>query len=197
MSDPMRALNPGKVLNKTIAELRRLVDVVRISRSEVEPRPESNSADVEERQRRVSSVLSRPGQQRARRLAFERFGACLISGETVPDALEAAHIHPVYRNGSDDIDNILLLRADLHRLFDAGLLTISKDPKPCVRIARDARRLGSSYVSFSTLSGNVSKLSTAQWMALETRNHQWDDDLGLTHLTRRPAKASLLTPSRL
>jgi putative restriction endonuclease len=38
--------------------------------------------------------------------------------------LEAAHIRPVSAGGVHRIDNGLLLRSDLHRLFDAGYLTI-------------------------------------------------------------------------
>ncbi len=42
-------------------------------------------------------------------------------------ALEAAHIRPVSQGGEDGIENDLLLRADLHRHFDAGLITIVVD----------------------------------------------------------------------
>ena len=54
----------------------------------------------------------------------ERYGRCLISGCAELLALDAAHIDPVRNDGSDALDNGLLLRADIHRLFDAGLVTI-------------------------------------------------------------------------
>lgn len=41
--------------------------------------------------------------------------------------LEAAHIVPVAEQGSDDPSNGILLRADLHRLFDNGLMAINPD----------------------------------------------------------------------
>ena len=41
--------------------------------------------------------------------------------------LEAAHIQPFAANGSDDVSNGLLLRSDIHVLFDSYLLSINPD----------------------------------------------------------------------
>lgn len=57
--------------------------------------------------------------------AYER--ACTVTGEHSLPALEAAHIKPYADQGEHDIRNGLLLRADLHRLFDAGYLTVTPD----------------------------------------------------------------------
>lgn len=46
---------------------------------------------------------------------------CVLSGETTVAVLEAAHIVGVAHSGDDQISNGVLLRADLHRLFDRGL----------------------------------------------------------------------------
>ena len=52
---------------------------------------------------------------------------CAITEEDTPQALEAAHLIPA-RNGENDIPtNGIALRADLHRLFDAGLFTFDLD----------------------------------------------------------------------
>lgn len=50
---------------------------------------------------------------------------CAITGADVPAVLEAAHIDPHSKSGDNRTDNGLLLRADLHALFDMGLLRIS------------------------------------------------------------------------
>ena len=48
---------------------------------------------------------------------------CVVTGEASVAALEAAHLVPA-RNGENDMPcNGIALRADLHRLFDAGLFT--------------------------------------------------------------------------
>lgn len=52
---------------------------------------------------------------------------CSISGEKALPVLEAAHIKPYKKNGPSIITNGLLLRSDLHILFDRGYLTITPD----------------------------------------------------------------------
>lgn len=56
-------------------------------------------------------------------------GRCVISRTAIPETLEAAHIVPFARDIArrDDPANGLLLRADLHRLFDRLQLTINPD----------------------------------------------------------------------
>jgi hypothetical protein len=68
------------------------------------------------------------------------FGArCLISGCETLAVLEAAHIVPVSFGGGDKAWNGIPLRADLHRLFDARVITI--DPQSLmVSVVQDARR---------------------------------------------------------
>jgi len=41
--------------------------------------------------------------------------------------LQASHIKPYARSGPHRVSNGLLLRADLHQLFDRGYLTITSD----------------------------------------------------------------------
>jgi putative restriction endonuclease len=43
--------------------------------------------------------------------------------------LEAAHIQPFANGGPHDVPNGLLLRADIHRLFDSGYVTVTPDLK--------------------------------------------------------------------
>ena len=50
---------------------------------------------------------------------------CAITGERVLPVLEAAHIKPFAEGGEHRIDNGLLLRRDLHALFDRGYLTVT------------------------------------------------------------------------
>lgn len=52
---------------------------------------------------------------------------CLVTGETDRRVLEAAHICAVKNEGNDGFENGIVLRADLHKLFDRHILTISND----------------------------------------------------------------------
>ena len=80
---------------------------------------------TDRRERVLRSILERRGQMSFRTKLVRRYGkVCMISGCQLLDVLEAAHIWP-YRGPSDNhVDNGLLLRADLHTLFDLDLLGI-------------------------------------------------------------------------
>jgi putative restriction endonuclease len=49
---------------------------------------------------------------------------CAISGTHIPLMLQAAHIRPVTAGGEHRLDNGLLLRSDIHTLFDRGYLAV-------------------------------------------------------------------------
>ncbi len=50
---------------------------------------------------------------------------CAVTGERTLPALEASHIHPYSDGGKHEPKNGLLLRGDIHRLFDRGYVTIT------------------------------------------------------------------------
>lgn len=52
---------------------------------------------------------------------------CAITQERTLPALEAAHIRPYSEGGAHDASNGLLLRRDIHSLFDAGYVTVTPD----------------------------------------------------------------------
>lgn len=54
-------------------------------------------------------------------------GACAVTHEHSQPVLEAAHIRPYSKGGQHRVENGLLLRRDLHRLFDLGYVTVTPD----------------------------------------------------------------------
>ncbi len=52
---------------------------------------------------------------------------CAITGEKTEKGLDAAHIVPVDENGADSPSNGILLRADIHRLYDARCFEVRQD----------------------------------------------------------------------
>ncbi|PPJ41271.1 MULTISPECIES: HNH endonuclease [unclassified Pseudoxanthomonas] len=74
------------------------------------------------RGRLVTTQFERKGQALLRNLLISEHGQCQVTGITCPSALEACHILPVANGGHDNLENALLLRRDIHALFDAGLL---------------------------------------------------------------------------
>lgn len=80
----------------------------------------------EDARRRIEAqIVARQGGKRFRDEALKRFDCrCAITGCSVVEVLEAAHIVPYLGEHTNTPDNALLLRADLHTLFDRELVTI-------------------------------------------------------------------------
>lgn len=70
----------------------------------------------------------RLGQGSFRVLVTEAYNRrCAVSGEKTLPVLDAAHIKPFSDGGQYSIQNGLLLRTDIHTLFDRGYLTINAE----------------------------------------------------------------------
>lgn len=73
-------------------------------------------------------VKGRLGQGAFRVLVTDAYQRrCAITGERTLPVLEAAHIKPYASEGPNLTQNGLLLRSDLHKLFDLGYLTVTPD----------------------------------------------------------------------
>jgi len=73
-------------------------------------------------------VTPRLGQGTFRVAVSEAYEwGCAVSEEHSVPALDAAHIRPVSDEGPYSVTNGLLLRADIHRLFDLGYMTVTPD----------------------------------------------------------------------
>jgi len=80
-------------------------------------------------------VRQRLGQGAFRVLVTDTYERrCAITREKALPVLQAAHIQPVTDHGSHRLDNGLLLRSDVHTLFDRGYLTVT--PDYVVRVSR-------------------------------------------------------------
>lgn len=88
------------------------------------------TADPREKYGAPVTVRPRIGQSSFRLLVTEAYQRrCAITGENTLVALEAAHIVPYSGEGGHNVRNGLLLRADFHRLFDVGLVSVTPDLK--------------------------------------------------------------------
>lgn len=83
-------------------------------------------ARLDERKRALLTQAVRPGQQGFRQRLIELAGGalCVISGCCIASIVQAAHLMPYLGETDNHPANGLLLRADLHLLFDRGLLGI-------------------------------------------------------------------------
>ncbi|WP_129125950.1 MULTISPECIES: HNH endonuclease [Geomonas] len=87
---------------------------------------EAPDDDPQELQRFAARV--RRGQPLFRKNLLEAYGpCCVLSGHGPAEVLEAVHILPHAKSGINKLDNGLLMRADLHYLFDADLIKVNPE----------------------------------------------------------------------
>lgn len=83
--------------------------------------------NLDERKFVKAKVASRSGQSSFRANLIKKWKHCNITECRTINALDAAHIAPYRGEKDNDVRNGLLLRADIHRLFDACLIGINPD----------------------------------------------------------------------
>jgi len=89
---------------------------------------EPSSNDERARYGREYLTRGRLGQGGFRVLVTDAYQRrCAITGEKTLPVLEAAHIRPYAEAGPHRIDNGVLLRSDLHKLFDLGYVTVTPE----------------------------------------------------------------------
>jgi predicted restriction endonuclease len=105
---------------------------------------EYDPAEVsDERERKLSEHAMRLGQDKFRTRVLTAYsGACSLTGSNAVNALEAAHITPYLGPETNVVGNGICLRADMHRLWDSGLVAIDEDSS---RVLLSEALLATSY----------------------------------------------------
>lgn len=117
--------------------------------------------DLEDARERILREITRRRGQRAFREGLLRAyeGRCAITDCDVKDVLEAAHIVPYLGAQTNRTDNGLLLRADIHTLFDCGLITINAQTRSVVvadrLLATDYGRLNGKALRTPTIKADA------------------------------------------
>lgn len=92
---------------------------------EFQPDPEEDA-----RQRVVKSVIQRQGQPRFRKELLHIYSnCCAVTGCGVAPVLEAAHITPYLGSYTNAMSNGILLRADIHCMWDLGLIALHPETR--------------------------------------------------------------------
>lgn len=86
-------------------------------------------ANVEEtREKVIGAIAIRLGQPKFRENLLQAYdGRCAITDTNITCILEAAHIIPYHGSSTNHVANGILLRADIHTLFDFGLVGIGQE----------------------------------------------------------------------
>ncbi|HOU91710.1 MAG TPA: HNH endonuclease, partial [Polyangiaceae bacterium] len=93
--------------------------------AEQEAEEDAPADDDEARRRVLRAIWERRGQPKFRQEVGDAYGGrCAITNCDCSEALEAAHIRAMADEGANAVSNGILLRGDVHTLFDRGLLAI-------------------------------------------------------------------------
>ncbi|TIL42324.1 HNH endonuclease signature motif containing protein [Mesorhizobium sp.] len=129
----------------TIALLRRFTAAIPVPQPTAEDQGNHQSI-IAQRRRVLREISLRRGQPQFRERLIRRYGLrCQITGYSFAAAIEAAHIQPYARCEDNGAGNGLLLRSDLHTLFDLGSIGI--DPAT-LRIAFNPDCLCAAYAPY-------------------------------------------------
>lgn len=120
----------GKGYDLSVGEGARVWEQVRLKATTYPVGRELLQQHREEAPRYGEAVLMRPrlGQGTFRIAVTEAYSnSCAVTTEHSLPVLEAAHIRPYSDGGPHEVSNGVLLRTDIHRLFDTGYVTITRD----------------------------------------------------------------------
>jgi putative restriction endonuclease len=126
------------------------------------------AAEVSDRYGAPTTIRPRLGQGAFRVEVTDAYSRrCAITGEKTLPALEAGHIRPYSKEGPHEVRNGLLLRSDLHNLFDLGYLTVTLDFK--VEVSRRIREEFENGRHYYALHGKRLEVLPAEESALPGR----------------------------
>jgi putative restriction endonuclease len=106
--------------------------VSEILKSNLDPKSFTDLMEIsdipQERYGKPSVIVPRLGQGSFRVMVTDAYQRrCSVTQDKILPILEAAHIRPYKDDGPHRINNGLLLRSDIHRLFDSGYVTVTLD----------------------------------------------------------------------
>ncbi len=122
-----RSIVVGKTYSTDEAEGLRLWERV-VDAGQTATRTITGLAEPQRRYGEPTLIIPRLGQGAFRIAVTDAYGrACAVSGGKVLPALDAAHIRPYSFGGLHEVSNGILLRRDIHSVFDAGYVTFDEN----------------------------------------------------------------------
>jgi len=135
------------------------------------------------RERVLREIVQRRGQHKFRKSLIAAYGGhCAITGCSVAPLLEAAHITPYLGPETNAVTNGMLLRADIHTLWDLGLIAVN----PKARTVWVSAEITDSTYQALTGASVILPLDLTQWPSTAALEQQWN--LAHTKLTEAGSK---------
>ncbi len=125
-----------------------------------------NYYDIDDAKEKINRyIVLRQGQPKFRKELLENYKQkCCMSECDVRDTLEACHIYPYMGPKTNHVQNGIILRADLHTLYDRGLISIDEDYKirlsEVLKISRFYKHLDGKTITLPTSEKNRPSLES-------------------------------------
>jgi predicted restriction endonuclease len=124
----MTEYDSQSTLNSEVNKKTETLDIVSNS---LEKGDEFNPEIIEDSREKIQrAIVQRRGQPQFRQELLKAYNnKCAITGFDAEQSLEAAHIYPYKGDDTNKVENGLLLRADIHTLFDLYLIAVQPEAK--------------------------------------------------------------------
>ncbi len=99
-----------------------------------------------------------------------------MTGEHSLQALDAAHIRSYVQEGLHEVRNGILLRADLHRQFDNGYLTVTLERQ--LEVSRRLREDYSNDRSYYPINGSPVRVPDTESEQPDSEYLRWHNECG-------------------
>ncbi len=124
---------------------------------------------------RPAQIIARRGQGAFRLMVMDAYDRrCAVTGERTLPVLEAAHIRPFAETREHDVRNGILMRSDIHRLYDRGLVTVS--PDLTFRVSRSIERDYSNGLIYYALDGNAIRVPSDERSRPDLESLAWHEE---------------------
>lgn len=124
IAPPSLTLN-DEIMNRPLVELLELIFEQHQVKANVDGKIFDPTNITDARKKMLRAISQRKGQPQFRKKLLQAYdGKCALSGCAVTEVLEAAHITPYNGELTNVTQNGLLLRSDIHLLWDKYLITV-------------------------------------------------------------------------
>ena len=140
------------------------------------PVPDESVAMAEERFGKAQIVLPRLGQGGFRVIVADIYNrSCALSSSHILHILDAAHIRPYAQGGTHSPTNGLLLRQDIHTLFDRGYITVT--PEYRVEVSKRIRQEFNNGADYYAMHGRPIHLPGIEQLRPSADALRWHNDV--------------------
>jgi putative restriction endonuclease len=163
----------GKGYDTTFGEGMRVWDTVKLCLQAV------SIPMIEEERRRYGEpflVTPRLGQGSFRIIVTDAYSRrCAVTDERTLPALDAVHIKPYVENGPHDVQNGILFRSDIHKLFDNGYVTVTGDYR--FEVSRRIKEEFENGRDYYALHGRALSLPSDRMLRPDSSYIQWHNSM--------------------